>query len=353
MTARDGPVHVAAEVLATKTVGAFHHLTLVAPGVGERSRPGSFLAVSVGDGHLARRAFWIHRVGPMGGHRAASRSWSRPAGRAAAALATLPVGAQIEVTGPLGRPFALPREPARCLLVGEGYAAAALTPAERLRERGCGVRMVLGGADDAHVLELLAARRSVGRWRSPRRPDRRRAPAPCPTPTWCTSPGPRQTHRFVAEAVAGTEVTCQVALERPLTCATGLCHGCPVPVLDDDGASHVVRACVDGPVFRAGRVRLGVAVVISVSDWPFANPVLTASGCGGTGRELAAYGELAELGGFVTRSVTRLARPGSEGRAWSSRRADWSTRSGSRTPASRRSSPTSCRRWWTSAPWSW
>ncbi|HET8664664.1 MAG TPA: nitronate monooxygenase [Nocardioides sp.] len=47
-------------------------------------------------------------------------------------------------------------------------------------------------------------------------------------------------------------------------------------------------------------------------DWPFANPVLTASGCGGTGRDLAAYGDLAVLGGFVTRSVTRLPRPGSE-----------------------------------------
>jgi len=48
-----------------------------------------------------------------------------------------------------------------------------------------------------------------------------------------------------------------------------------------------------------------------VSAWPFTNPVLTASGCGGTGRDLAAYGELRGLGGFVTRSVTRLARPGS------------------------------------------
>jgi dihydroorotate dehydrogenase (NAD+) catalytic subunit len=46
------------------------------------------------------------------------------------------------------------------------------------------------------------------------------------------------------------------------------------------------------------------------SDWPFTNPVLTASGCGGTGRDLAAYGDLAGLGGFVTRSVTRTARSG-------------------------------------------
>jgi dihydroorotate dehydrogenase (NAD+) catalytic subunit len=43
----------------------------------------------------------------------------------------------------------------------------------------------------------------------------------------------------------------------------------------------------------------------------FANPVLIASGCGGTGRDLASYGDLGTLGGFVTRSVTRLARAGS------------------------------------------
>jgi dihydroorotate dehydrogenase (NAD+) catalytic subunit len=47
-------------------------------------------------------------------------------------------------------------------------------------------------------------------------------------------------------------------------------------------------------------------------EWPFPNPVLVASGCGGTGRDLAAYGDLAGLGGFVTRSVTRLARPGGD-----------------------------------------
>lgn len=44
--------------------------------------------------------------------------------------------------------------------------------------------------------------------------------------------------------------------------------------------------------------------------WPFANPVLTASGCGGIGRELAAYGELSALGGFVTASVTLQPRRG-------------------------------------------
>jgi dihydroorotate dehydrogenase electron transfer subunit len=251
----NAPVHVTAEVLAAKGAGAFHHLSLVAPGVGERSRPGSFLAVSVGDGHLARRAFWIHRVGPMGGHRAVVEFVVEPRGAGSVALAALPVGAEISVTGPLGRPFALPREPARCLLVGEGYAAGALTSlAERLRERGCGVRLVLGGADDAHVLEPLTARRSVGQVEVAVGDLTAAVLRSLPDADVVYVAATKETQRFVANAVAGTDATCQVALERPLTCATGLCHGCPVPVLDDDGGPHVVRACVDGPVFRAGRL---------------------------------------------------------------------------------------------------
>ena len=50
-----------------------------------------------------------------------------------------------------------------------------------------------------------------------------------------------------------------------------------------------------------------------MTDWPFTSPVLTASGCGGTGRELAAYGELGALGGFVTRSITLHERAGARG----------------------------------------
>jgi dihydroorotate dehydrogenase electron transfer subunit len=250
-----GPVHVTAEVLAVKRLGAYHHLSLVAPGVGERSRPGSFLAVSVGGGHLGRRAFWIHRVGPMGGHRAVVEIVVGVRGPGTRALAALPAGARVEVTGPLGRPFALPRGPARCLLVGEGYAAAALTSvAERLRERGCAVRLVLGGADDAHVLEPLAARRSVGRVEVAVGDLSAPVLRALPDAEVVYAAGSDTTLRFVAEAVEGSEASCQVALERPLTCATGLCQGCPVPVLDDEGLPHVVRDCADGPVFHAARV---------------------------------------------------------------------------------------------------
>jgi len=51
-------------------------------------------------------------------------------------------------------------------------------------------------------------------------------------------------------------------------------------------------------------------VSVDLAGLALPNPVLVASGCGGTGRELAAYGALADLGGFVTRSISVQARHG-------------------------------------------
>ena len=47
----------------------------------------------------------------------------------------------------------------------------------------------------------------------------------------------------------------QVAVEVPTPCGTGLCHGCPLPVVGEDGVDRVVRACAEGPVVRGDRVR--------------------------------------------------------------------------------------------------
>ena len=59
-------------------------------------------------------------------------------------------------------PSRCPREPVSCVLVGEGYAAAPLFPlADRLRERGCPVTLVLAADDEAHLLSALEARRTA------------------------------------------------------------------------------------------------------------------------------------------------------------------------------------------------
>ncbi len=261
-----GPLHVTGEVLTTKKVGAYRHLTLVAPGIAERFRPGTFVALSVGESLIGRRAFWIHRVKPTGGYGATIQIVVEPVGPGTRWLSALAPGARVEITGPLGRPFALPKEPVSCVLVGEGYAAAPLFPlAERLRERDCPVTLVVAGSDEAHLLSALEARRSAR------------------AVTVVTADGSVGQRGVVADVIddvlgragasvvygAGSTATLhavaaaaeahgawsQTALEQPLTCATGLCQGCPVPVVGEDGVARLARACVDGPVFRGDRVR--------------------------------------------------------------------------------------------------
>ena len=40
-----------------------------------------------------------------------------------------------------------------------------------------------------------------------------------------------------------------------MTCGTGLCMGCVLPAVGTDGITRMVRACVEGPVFRGDLVR--------------------------------------------------------------------------------------------------
>ncbi|ANH39429.1 Dihydroorotate dehydrogenase B (NAD(+)), electron transfer subunit [Nocardioides dokdonensis FR1436] len=267
------PVHVTGEVLASKRIGAYQHLTLVAPGVGERFRPGTFLAASIGAPgdiggrtRLGRRALWIHQVRPLGGYAATVQVVVEPVGPGTRWLAALERGDRVEVTGPLGRPFALPKEPVPTVLVGEGYAAAPLFAlAERLRERECPVTLVLGAADDARLLNALEARRTARAVTVVTRDGSvgtrgeiadvidevlRRADADV-----VYAAGSTPMLHAVARAAEAHGAWSQTALEQPLTCATGLCLGCPVPVVGEDGVARTARACADGPVLRGDRVR--------------------------------------------------------------------------------------------------
>lgn len=259
------PVHVTGELLAARRIGAFHHLTVVAPGVAERFRPGTFVAVSTGSERLARRALWIHKVKTSGGHGATLELVVEVRGPGTAWLVAQPAGTGLAVTGPLGRPFALPTEPVPCLLVGEGYAAAPLFPlAERLRERGCAVSLLVAGTDEAHLLSALEARRSARAVTVVTRDGSvgQRGTVADVVPEVLQrseaavvyAAGSVPALHAVATTAEHAGAWSQVAVEQPLTCATGLCQGCPVPVLAETGAARTVRACADGPVLRGDRV---------------------------------------------------------------------------------------------------
>ena len=150
-------------MLSVRRTGAYHHLTLRTPGIARTPAPGTSSLAVGGDEpvRLERRAFWVYAADPGGLYGGSTEVVVAVRGAGTAWLAGLSTGDPVDMLGPLGKPFALPREPVG-LLVGGGYGAAPLLGlALRLVDRGCKVHMLLGAATEDGLLSPLEARRAA------------------------------------------------------------------------------------------------------------------------------------------------------------------------------------------------
>ena len=258
-----------AEVIATRRVGAYQHLTLVAPTVAELARPGQFVALAVGDessGTLLRRSFSIHKVSPSGTYGGTVEIVVSAVGAGTRWIVGRRPHDPVDVVGPLGKAFPLPTEPVPCVLVGGGYGSAPLFwLASELRQRGCRVEMVLGAASEDRLFGVVEARRScdgVTVTTDDGRPVTGDGSATC-CPTSSTARAPASSTaadrwpccESIARVAREHGAVAQVAVEEAMACGIGICMTCVMPVVGDDGATRMVRSCVEGPVFRGDRVR--------------------------------------------------------------------------------------------------
>ncbi|HUZ34891.1 MAG TPA: dihydroorotate dehydrogenase electron transfer subunit [Streptosporangiaceae bacterium] len=267
--AGSGPlqVQVRGTVLTVRRVDAYHAMTVVAPGIAARFRPGQFVAVAVGGpdtAMLLRRAFSIHEVRPdHGGTVEFIFATVGPGTRWLAERRTRDV---IDIAGPLGRPFPVPRDPVSCLLVGGGYGSAPLFPlADRLRGRGCAVDFLLGAASADRVFGALSARRG-GRTATITTEDGTMGVRGVVTDVLSQviheartdviyACGPMGMLRQVTALASRYDIPAQTLVEESMACGIGVCMTCVLPVVGEDGVTRMVRSCVDGPVFRGDAVR--------------------------------------------------------------------------------------------------
>jgi len=151
------------------------------------------------------------------------------------------------------------------VLVGGGYGSAPLFAlAERLRERGCPVHMVLGGATERRLFGVLEARRSAqtvavttedgSAGATGRVSDVLPEVLAGTGAAVVYACGPMGMLRAVSGLAAEHGVWSQCAVEESMACGVGICMTCVLPVRDDDGLVRMVRSCVEGPVFRGERV---------------------------------------------------------------------------------------------------
>jgi dihydroorotate dehydrogenase electron transfer subunit len=280
------PVQVRGSVLSMKRAGGYHLLTLVAPGIAERFRPGQFVALAVGgedSSMLLRRAFSVYRTEDRGVYGGTVEIVFDEAGRGTRWLAKQRTHDPIDVVGPLGRPFALPKEPVSCTLVGGGYGSAPLFAlADHLRGRGCRVDFVLGAASEERLFGVLEAKRmaqsvaittedgSLG--------DRGRVTDVLPSVLRRAGTdvvyacGPMGMLAAVAGQARAHGAHSQTAVEEAMACGTGVCMTCVLPVIGDDGVTRMVRSCVDGPVFRGDAVRWADVGTVPEGTWGAPQP---------------------------------------------------------------------------------
>lgn len=270
--ARESTPQVTGELISTSRVGAYHHLTFVAPGVAELARPGQFLAMAVGDdtsATLLRRCFSIHQVSPGGVRGGTVDVVVAARGPGTRWLTSLSPQAEVNIIGPLGHGFPLPDDPVPCVLVGGGYGSAPLFwLAAVLRERGCRVEMVLGAATRGQLFGVVDARRAsrsmdgvtvttddgsmgVRGWVSAVLPDvisRSHAQV-------VYGCGPMPMLRSVTEIATAHGAIAHVAVEESMACGIGVCMTCVMPVRGADGLTRMARSCTEGPVFRGDQIR--------------------------------------------------------------------------------------------------
>ena len=259
---------VRAEILSTRRLGAYHSITLVAPEIAERARPGQFLAIQMPEGRdfLLRRHFAVHQASRRGGWAGTLEFIVDPTGAGTEWLATARAHEFLDVIGPLGKGFAYPKRLTNCLLVAEGHGAASLYfLAQELIARHKRVDMIVGGETLERVFKPIEGKRlsqtidivtrdgSLGDRGSVL--DRLAEMADKCGVQVLYAAASEPTLERIAAFCRERQIPAQVAVEERMGCGYGLCFTCVVPVARKDGSGYDhLRSCVDGPVFNPARV---------------------------------------------------------------------------------------------------
>jgi dihydroorotate dehydrogenase electron transfer subunit len=259
-------------------------MRLQAPKTAATARAGSFVHIRCDRQRPMRRPLSIMRCDPQGG-------WIellyKAFGDGTRLLSQQPVGASLNLIGPIGRPFSPDRSKTRPLLLGGGVGIPPMIfLADELR-RSAAEPLVLMGSEvpfpfQARPSEILvdgipdgviAAMPLLEDWHITSRLSSLQGYPGCyegyitdlarhwldrldpqtRTTVEIFACGPHPMLAAVARLAAEYALPCQVSLEEFMACAVGGCAGCTVRIDTADGPA-MKRVCVDGPVFEAAQV---------------------------------------------------------------------------------------------------
>ena len=268
------PVDVDAVVLSnTRLSDAYNVVRLASTEIAARSQPGQFVMVKRGltTDPLLRRPFSVFEIlRDKSGSPVGFSLLNKRVGVVTSALFALEPGERLQCLGPLGRSFSPVAAPHEAWMVAGGVGLAPFaTLAKVLREQNASTTLFYGGrsASDLYYVDLferLGVRvvlatedGSLGEQGLVTIPlDHALSSASSNTSVMIYACGPTQMMRAVTALATTHDRSTEVSLEPMMGCGLGGCYSCVVPIRLNGqvGTTHLVRSCLEGPVFAGHHV---------------------------------------------------------------------------------------------------
>lgn len=244
-------------------------LTLSSSLICNNAKPGNFvhIRVSQSDSPLLRRAFSIHKLKKDDNN---FEILFKVIGSGTEILSKVLPGESLDVLGPIGNSFTLPKKQQEVMLVAGGMGIAPLWFLLNYLVRGMdekkltfflgckskeellyvenlknmGINLVIATDDGSIGKKGLITEVFLKEMKKRGSSHKKLAIYSC---------GPQMMLRSMSDIAEKFELSCQFSLETHMACGMGACWGCVVKLKD----GTYKRVCVDGPVFDAREVNWG------------------------------------------------------------------------------------------------
>lgn len=264
---------VKAKILSNKKVGdTYYRMALDAPYIARIAKPGQFLQIRCSDSlePFLRRPFSIHRVNAKGSRLKGIEILYEIVGKGTEILSKKREGGEIDILGPLGNGFILPRaannerrttnnEPRAIIIAGGIGVAPLIYLAEELAKSRIKTIVLIG----AKTKDLILCEKDFKKITSEVYVSTDDGSYGCKGfvsklfhkilktteskfETIVYVCGPQGMLKCIAGICQERDFECQVSLEENMACGFGACMGCAVRA-----KSGNKLACKDGPVFNA------------------------------------------------------------------------------------------------------
>jgi dihydroorotate dehydrogenase electron transfer subunit len=238
---------------------SIHIVSFESPPIASSVQPGQFVNVRVSESSvpLLRRPFSVYRV-----ERDDVSIIFNVVGLGTRSLSQKRIGEQLDVIGPLGRPFSIDDDYSTALLVAGGLGVAPLPLLTRELKRCqqkfvtyCGAQtaeqLVEQHLENLHVATDDGTKGFHGTVIDLLRSHLESEQCDSPKIFGC---GPTAMLRSLTRLANEFSISCEVSLESAMACGIGICQGCPVE--RRNGEKKYALVCADGPVFDTRTIRI-------------------------------------------------------------------------------------------------